>query len=181
MAESVLPFERQPKESSPAFEAFALYRDMGPSRSLDAVAQKCTKCVSLIRRWSRRWFWVERARSYDIALDSKARKRSEQEAIRQREMMFRRHAEQSRSLQDMASTILGEFHRRLGGESIEKLQGRDLLRLVEMLPKTVDVAQRLERLAVGEPLDNLEPPKPVEQMTDEELDHYIQQLQHTGA
>lgn len=58
-------WERQPGESLRAYEAARVYFELGPSRSLAAVAQKCKKSVSLVARWSSRWSWRERAAGYD--------------------------------------------------------------------------------------------------------------------
>ena len=55
-----LPFEQQPKETAKAFEAFSLYLELGPARSLAAVARKLGKSEGLIERWSRRHHWGER-------------------------------------------------------------------------------------------------------------------------
>jgi hypothetical protein len=64
------PWERQPGESAPAYEARWAYFQQGPNRSLVAVGRKLSKCVPLMKRWSIRWAWVETARSYD---DDRAR------------------------------------------------------------------------------------------------------------
>lgn len=61
-------WERQEKESGPAYEAFAVYRSLGNRRSLDAVAQQLSKSRPLIARWSSKWGWVERARDWDQLL-----------------------------------------------------------------------------------------------------------------
>lgn len=66
-------WERQPGESAQAYEAFAIYRDMGSDRSLRAVAEKLSKSYTLIGRWSREKKWGERCRAYDNHLDDKAR------------------------------------------------------------------------------------------------------------
>ncbi|MDB6035845.1 MAG: hypothetical protein JWM16_6183 [Verrucomicrobiales bacterium] len=47
-----LAFEQREKESARAFEAFSVYLNMGPERSLAAVGQKLGKSGSLIERWS---------------------------------------------------------------------------------------------------------------------------------
>jgi hypothetical protein len=53
-------------ESNKAYQAFGVYRDLEPKeRSLARVASECTRSVSLIRRWSAQWSWVERAREWD--------------------------------------------------------------------------------------------------------------------
>lgn len=63
-------WEMQPGETPKAFAAFCVYRDMGPERSIEGVAQKCTKSVSLMRRWSEGNQWASRAAAYDAYMDS---------------------------------------------------------------------------------------------------------------
>ena len=68
-------WERQPRETAKAYEAFCVYRDLGPNRSLRRAAQKLEKSLSLIERWSKRWGWQERLRQmqiYQDRLDQKA-------------------------------------------------------------------------------------------------------------
>ena len=69
------PWERQAGESSVAYEAFLLYRNMShetdgekKKRRLASVAEKLGKSLKLIERWSFTWNWVERARAYDNEL-----------------------------------------------------------------------------------------------------------------
>jgi len=42
-------WERQPGESAQAYEAFAIYRDMGSNRSLRVVAEQLSKSDTLIK------------------------------------------------------------------------------------------------------------------------------------
>lgn len=72
---------RQSGESAQAFEAFCIYRDDGVDRNLQTVAQKCTKSVSLIHRWSTQWNWVERSAAYDAYLESAQRSAAEDELV----------------------------------------------------------------------------------------------------
>lgn len=51
------PWERQEGESSKAFEAFVIYRDMGAKRTFTAVADTLHKSCTLIRRWKEQWDW----------------------------------------------------------------------------------------------------------------------------
>lgn len=63
---------RQANESSKAYEAFSLYRDMGRERTLPKVAEACGKSVSLMNKWSQANNWVERVRAYDDEVDRQA-------------------------------------------------------------------------------------------------------------
>ena len=68
----IAPWEQQPGESAKAFEAFAIYRDMGVERSVRKVTQRLNKSLTLIGKWSSRYNWPERARAYDRDLDRQA-------------------------------------------------------------------------------------------------------------
>lgn len=58
-------WDRLPNESSRAYQAYVIYRDLGPDRSLAQVSQKHTKSIPTLKRWSSKYNWVERARAYD--------------------------------------------------------------------------------------------------------------------
>ena len=63
------PWERQPKETAEAFEAFVLYRNMEGRRSTRGVAQTLLKSDAMTRRWSSVHQWVSRALSWDEEVD----------------------------------------------------------------------------------------------------------------
>ena len=71
------PWERQQGESEKAFEAFAIYRDLGADRSLQKVTQELNKSRTIIARWSRTYHWRDRAREYDNDLERQAKKKAE--------------------------------------------------------------------------------------------------------
>jgi hypothetical protein len=58
-------FMRLPNEGVKAWQAFMIYRDMGPDRTLRDVSNKLRKSEDLIWRWSSQWEWVKRARAFD--------------------------------------------------------------------------------------------------------------------
>ena len=64
-------WHRRESESSPAFAAFRTYCD-DEDRSLQRVSEKVSKSLPLMKRWSRRHAWVERAREFDTYLADKA-------------------------------------------------------------------------------------------------------------
>lgn len=99
------PWERRKGESAPAFAAFSAYLEMGPERSIRAVAQKCTKSVSLIRRWSSAYHWVERVRAWDNQLQEEARRAS----VAELREMTRRHILLARQMQGAAVGALKKY------------------------------------------------------------------------
>lgn len=96
------PWERQKSESEKAFEAFRIYRDMGDSRTLIAVAEQLQKSYTLIRRWSKAWNWSERCLEYDNELQRVARKAAKKEV----QDMRRRHINMALQLQTAALEAL---------------------------------------------------------------------------
>lgn len=122
------PWERQKGESEKAFEAFAVYRDMGEKRTLTAVAEKLQKSGSLIRRWKDRWDWVERVRAYDNGLEKEARAK----AIKDRKDMSDRHIKIAMQLQKKALEALN-------GLEVEAMSPKDIKEFIKM-------ATDLERL-----------------------------------
>jgi hypothetical protein len=61
-------FERLEEESSKAYRAFAVFRDLGPDRSLRRAAQLVYGSAASVRqlsRWSARFDWVARAMAFD--------------------------------------------------------------------------------------------------------------------
>lgn len=61
-----------PGESAKAFQAFAIYRDLGPDRSLERTAQALSKSSRVLAEWSGKYDWTARARAFDEASAAKA-------------------------------------------------------------------------------------------------------------
>ncbi len=69
-------WERQPEETSKAYEAFICYRDLGPDRSLAKAAESyygSSTNLAQIGLWSRKFDWVARVRAYDDFLEMERR------------------------------------------------------------------------------------------------------------
>ena len=96
------PWERMEGESAKAFEAFRIYRDMGPERNLRAVGERLGKSRAIIERWSSSNQWVERARAYDNDLERAAH----QEALKSVREMQKRHISIAAQLQNKALLAL---------------------------------------------------------------------------
>ena len=77
-----------PEWSPERKEAFAMYRDFGPDRSLRAVGQALGKSSELIERWSSQDGWRVRVAAWDAECD-----RQRQEAAKaERERLAKKHA-----------------------------------------------------------------------------------------
>jgi hypothetical protein len=132
------PWEQQPGESTRAFGAFCVYRDLGPMRSLRAAAvafygRETRSVERQFDTWSSAFRWVERAGAWDRHLDAAARLAQ----VEARREMVERHVKEARVLQAKALE-------RLRSICPEELGPSDLLRFI------VEAA-KLERLALGEP------------------------------
>jgi hypothetical protein len=122
------PWERQKGESEKAFEAFAIYRDMGQERTIAAVVKRLEKSRALIDRWKDRWEWKERVRAYDNELEREARAK----AVKDRKAMTDRHIGIAMQLQKKALEALNSL-------SVEDMSAKDIKEYIKM-------ATDLERL-----------------------------------
>jgi len=130
-------WERVPGESSKAYEAFCIYRDLGVDRSIEKTAKNRLKpgSYSWLRNWSSKYNWVERARAYDDYLEREKRKEQEKAILE----MVERHTKEAMALQQKALE-------RLKSLDPNELSTRDVLNyLME--------AMKLERLSRGEPTE----------------------------
>ncbi|WP_406722862.1 hypothetical protein OG968_23960 [Streptomyces althioticus] len=133
MAEgTVESWERQSGESVQAFEAFAVYRDLGPARSVTKVARELDKSRALVGRWSRQFAWVVRAAAYDREQD----RLFLTEQAQARRDLARRHAKLAQAVQSKAVARLQSLDPR-------ELSPSELLRYIQ-------VAAEIERRAVGD-------------------------------
>lgn len=137
-------------EGSKAFRAFAMYRDMGPDRTMRRVVEDMDRpagYISQCERWSRQWDWVERAQLYDDYQDD-LKLRAKQ---RQARDMAERHAEIAQKamqlvdlkLQSVIHTVEARVQAKDGGDITEVSMG--------ILPQLMREAASLERLSRGEP------------------------------
>ena len=132
-------WEILPGESSKAYEAFAVYRDLGVERSFRRASAELGKSRQMLGKWSVRWGWVERVRAYDAYLLQQ--RRIEMEAAIMD--MNRQHA----ALADNFISIIAR----------QVIEMRQAIEIGEQVPLTPDqmarwfeVAVRIARLARGE-------------------------------
>lgn len=129
----VLPWDRQPQEPETAYAYFAVYRDLGRTRTVAKVSDEVHKSRDYTHKIATAWRWVQRAQAFDREQD---RMYAEALAERRREMA-ERHARLASALQSKVVT-------RLQSLDAAKLTPADIARWLE-------VTTRLERLALGLP------------------------------
>lgn len=142
------PWERQPKETDPAWEAFQLYRDMGEKRSITKVSQKVDKNRVLIGKWSRRHEWRDRVKAFgewteDIKRDAK------EKALR---AQSEREVEEGTLLQLLGRGQLTRYQpqRVVDDEGVERLVYAQQMTAAEARLCIVDGA-KLVKSGLGEP------------------------------
>lgn len=148
-----LPWEKQPFESFPAFQAFALYRDLGLARSLSKAAGILVETVperkqDSVRKqmsdFSAKNRWVERAEQYDLHIDARMRE--------QREGAL---AAQNRRYVAAAATASAALLRRLGDADADELAKMAKELDLEGMARALVNLQRVERLATGQTTEAL--------------------------
>lgn len=145
--EQTHPWERAKGESRKAFEAFALYRDIGPGRSYVKVGQGLGRSTTLIDRWGSRWDWQARVDSYERHMDQRQRTAAEEA----RQEMIQRHVTIGRSMISLGSQGLLNLQKvlkRSKGVKIN-LTAADISRLLES-------GVKIERLSNGETTEQFE-------------------------
>lgn len=149
------PYEQQPGETRPAYEAFCVYRDTPPGepRSLRKVGQKLGKSGSLISRWSSVWSWPDRAASWDTLIEAQAQDSKRAEAVVLLLDYQRRMGERARSL-----NIITEGLMKVAGDDIirrantpEALSDSGLAALCRAIGSLADQAAGLEAISLGVP------------------------------
>lgn len=79
------PWEQQDNETSKAFEAFVVYRDLGFSRSIRKVSEKVLKTDGILKRWKKLHNWEDRVIAYDKHIDGLKVSEHEREVIKARQ------------------------------------------------------------------------------------------------
>lgn len=133
-------YDRLPKESDPAWEAFVMYRDMGLGRSLGKVARQLGKSKTLLDRWSQKNRWRVRVVAWDEDLDRRQREGMVRELVRMRERQVRA----STALQSLGVSELNKLIDRSRQAKEPILKPKEVLNMIAR-------GAELERLNRGEP------------------------------
>ena len=146
-----------PRETPKAWEAFAIYRDMGERRTTRAVGKQLGKSRQMIGHWSKRWHWQERIKSITANI-SKANEAAEKKAIAASAGIWAERAVEMRNVQWEISSALMEKARGMLKWPLAKSTTADGLTVIHPskwalgdAARLVDVACKLQCLATGQP------------------------------
>jgi len=108
-------------ESARAFEARRIYVEMGPSRSLEAVAQKLDKSRTLMGRWSAQYHWSDCARAWDDQRAAEVSAAAAESYRRELEDHRERYGKAGKALHNLAVAYLNKL-----GQRIKDLDSSDI-------------------------------------------------------
>lgn len=138
------PYERQPDESTKAWYAFTIYRDLGHLRTQAKVLKQIGKSASykrIVEIWSVKWGWGVRCRAWEDEED-KIRRAEDIKAIRS---MRRRHIKLAEAMSDLGESELRKHLAKAKGKAKKSaLSSKEIIRLIES-------AAKLETRSYGEP------------------------------
>lgn len=140
-------WERQPGESSQAYEAFAAYRDLGAERSITKVVQKLNKSRAIIGKWSSQWNWVDRARAWDNEIT----KQGKAAAVKRVKEMTGRHINIAMQLQKKALEALAAL-------DLEAMSPKDIKEFIKTASE-LERSSRLEEVAIDSTTEDSAPNK----------------------
>lgn len=185
------PWEQLGSESPEAYAAFVWYRDLGASRSL-AKAYACHVAApggpskapirpqrglavpGTWKRWSRQHDWVSRAQAYDEHLDRLSRRGTEATIVdmasdwaRRREELREQEYLLGKRMLALAADALGRIEK-----SSAEQNAPPALKIHE-LERLAVAASKLQRLAVGLATERGQDERPVEELSDEELEAVV--------
>lgn len=126
------PWERQSREGPMAWQAFQVYRDMGPERTLIKTAETLGKSYRQISDYSMNHHWSDRVAAWEREQD-RVMQKEQMAAIKK---MRKRHA-------DLATAALAKTAKALARIPEDDFKAADIARLM-------DVASRLERISRGD-------------------------------
>ena len=132
------PWMRVAGETPKAFEAFCIYRDLGPGRSIQKATESCNRpgIFSVWAAWSSKYDWVKRAAAFDDMIAERIAEASADRAVR----AAARHA-------DAGKKLIEKGLEALGTKSTENIT-------VDGIRGLIGDGVKIERLSLGLVTDN---------------------------
>jgi hypothetical protein len=156
---------RESPKARAAFEAYCNQEE----RSLRKLADEIGVGFGTIQQWSRKYAWGERVKQYDLELATAAREAAKKEAAR----LAQRRLQRSSVMQEAGLMIIAKSR-------IAEMDENAARAALPTAYKLLDVGLKMERLELDLATENIKalaPPKPLSEMTDEELEEYLSRLE----
>jgi hypothetical protein len=159
------------QETPKKLEAFEQYYALGDSRSLPQLSATTGIALRTLERWSKELSWQQRLLARKNEEIAAARAAAKKEAA----ALARRRLRNAQLLQEAGLAILAK-------SDITSLSPGDARRSLQVALAMITQGMREERLEMGEATEatRVVPPKPIEDMTDEELKAFMEQLESEG-
>lgn len=122
------------RESGKAIAAYAIYRDMGPDRSLRACAEQYKMPLALLSKWSRSHDWQARVKEHDLAIVAELGDREKRRRIAEAD-------ERRKDRLIVAKAVRGKVVL-----AIKDLQHTDITNRPTLIVPMLEYADRTERL-----------------------------------
>ena len=135
-------WEKRKTETMRAFDAFVLYRDMGPRRTLLLVSKEIKKHPRQCEQWSAKHAWIKRAEAWDGEQDRVGRLAE----LKEIEKMRKRQTQLALSMQNLGALNL----KKLLIQAEKAKKNGDPLD-PDIVIKLIKEGAALERLNRGEP------------------------------
>ena len=145
------PWERSEKETSKAWNAYRIYRDMDPAvRTIAKVSKQLGYSVTaLCERWSRENDWVSRAGQYDSHVDELKRNQRERERLAASEQRIKI----AKNMQFVGGSKIQEIGKKIK-EALDKGKPFPQITLKDAA-LLIDAGVKIERLESGESTSNV--------------------------
>lgn len=142
---------RRADENEPSYEGFQTYLRLGAGRSIAKAAEKLGKSRQTLEPWSAKYNWVERARAYDVHLETAATDGFTHQLAEARD----ENLDLARKLRGHLSRRLDDFIERNQDPSVRWSQALNSLCKLDATafamkddPKTSERLQSIERLVI---------------------------------
>lgn len=167
------PYDMLEDETAKAYNAFMIYKNLGPERTIDKVRQKLgrpERYLSQLQTWSTKHNWVERAEAWDKEVFQEADQEYRENLKGEIRDMMNRHGGLSKAVQDLLEPIIEE----LKGISVEKLIPEDPT-LEDVLQATSTISLALQR-AIPLERESHDVPGHIEEERTEGLNDILEQF-----
>lgn len=156
--------------------AFDLYFKQGITRTLWKLYYELVgnshfdgfePAITVLQDWATQYKWSDEVKRLEAEVYEQSKKEVQDEMTR----AARSRIEKARTMMDAGAVIVD----RAMINELDPISARTLLPTAKAL---IETGAKIERLELGEKTENFDPPKPIESMTDTELEDYLAKIKN---